>query len=243
MAEIRIGTSGWAYKHWQNRFYPPDIPQKNWLNFYSHEFDTIEINSTFYRLPQKMRFEKWSGQVPDDFLFAVKASRYITHVKRLKIDVQPIDRLVGMATGLSNKLGPVLFQLPPNLKFDRARLQSFLDKLPSDHRHVLEPRHQSWLNDEVFALLKDYNVCLCFVSSPDFPSIKAITSDFIFLRMHGSKMLYGSSYTDKELETWAQEINIWSNAGLDCFVYFNNDALAYAVKNARTLKELINNKL
>lgn len=242
MAEIRIGTSGWVYKHWQNRFYPPALSQKKWLSHYSAHFNTVEINSTFYRLQTKHTFEKWFGDVTDDFVYAVKASRYITHVKRLNIDSVPIDRMLDAATGLRNKLGPVLFQLPPNLKYDRGKLRSFLELLPSGYRFVVEPRNDSWFSDDALDILKETGVCLCFTSSPEFPARMERTSDFIFLRMHGSKILYGSNYGDSELSAWAEKIKEWSQQGLDCFVYFNNDANAFAVNNALKLRELVFNR-
>lgn len=239
MPEIRIGTSGWSYKHWKNVFYPKKLPQKKWLDFYSQNFDTVEVNSTFYRLPPESYFKNWSGQVPDNFIFTVKASRYITHIKRLSIEMEPLDRLLKRARFLGHKLGPVLFQLPPAMKFDYELLNNFILSLPKSMRFVFEFRHNSWFNDKIYELLAKHNVALCFASAPKFPFIEKITADFIFMRMHGSKVLYGSSYSNEELKDWAEKIFKWNNDGFDCYVYFNNDAFAYAVKNAAQLKQLL----
>lgn len=243
MSEIRIGTSGWVYKHWQNRFYPSEISQKNWLQYYSSNFDTVEINSTFYRLQRSSTFKKWYTEVGDDFVFSVKASRYITHIKRLKIESDSLDKLLNGVAELKEKTGPVLFQLPPNLKFNRKEFEAFLDLLPADFRFVIEPRHESWFTEYIYKLLSESNVCLCIINAPGLPVNLEITSDFVFVRMHGSELLYNSSYTEPELRDWAARILEWKDKHLDCYIYFNNDAFAFATHNALRLKELVSGRL
>lgn len=246
-----IGTSGWVYPHWQGIFYPKDLPEKNWLSFYSRIFKSVEINSSFYHSMSKKVYEGWREKTPDDFVFAVKGSRFITHVKKLKDCHQPLKKFLDETSGLGQKRGVILFQLPPRLKADIKRLEAFLvsclqltvdgnkksaNSQPSAvNRFAFEFRDESWLKDPVLAILNKYNAALCIQDSPSWPSCEAVTADFVYLRFHGGRLLYTSSYSQKELKSWALKIRQWLNQGLDVFAYFNNDAMGYAIENAQAI--------
>lgn len=240
MSKIYIGTSGYSYPHWVDVFYPEDLSQGKWLEFYAQHFNTVELNVTFYRLPQEKAFEGWYKKTPKDFLFVVKGSRFITHVKKLTDSEEPLDLLISRAKLLKEKLGIILWQLPPTLKADRRRLEKFLVLCSQFKvcRQAFEFRHQSWFVDEIYELLKKYNLALCIADSPTWPLVEEITADFTYLRFHGGKELYGSNYSDRELKNWASKIKKWQKKNLDIYCYFNNDAYGYAVSNAKTLKKL-----
>jgi len=234
---IRIGTSGWTYPHWQEVFYPPDWSKSRWLEYYAQHFDTVELNATFYRLPKPKTFENWNKRTPDRFLWSVKGSKYITHTKRLKDPVEPLDRLYGAAAGLGEKLGVVLFQLPPSLVFDEKTFKEFCGVLNPNLRHALEVRHASWISDQVFDLLKEYNMAFCIADTAGrYPYHEVVTTDFVYIRLHGSRKLYASDYSEEELQVWAEKIKAWAK---DTFVYFDNDFEGHAVRNARRLKEIL----
>jgi len=239
MAELRVGTSGWHYRHWREVFYPPDLKTGDWLGYYSGSFDTVEINNSFYRLPSRANFESWAQQVPSGFTFAVKASRFITHVKKLKEPHESISRLLENAEGLGGKLGPVLFQLPPRWKKNVSRLEEFLKTLPAQHRYVFEFRDETWLHDDVYALLEAANCALCIASSPSFPQSRQVTADFAFLRFHGGEDVYTSRYAYKDLKSWSTFATSLLQEGRDVYAYFNNDAFGYALENAKTFRGLI----
>lgn len=235
--EIKIGTSGWTYPHWKKVFYPVNWPKSRWLEYYVQHFDTIELNATFYRLPKPKTFENWNARTPDHFLWALKASKYITHTKRLKDPGEPLDRFYTAASGLKEKLGPILFQLPPSLPFDDREFGRFCQSLHRSRRHTLEVRHPSWISDRLFAILKNYNIAFCIADTAGrYPYHEVVTADFIYVRLHGSKKLYASEYSEGELQTWAEKIKAW---GKDTYLYFDNDFSGYAVKNARRLKEIL----
>ena len=210
-----------------------------WLPFYGDHFDTVEINASFYRLPKTETFSAWKEATPPDFLFAVKASRYLTHMRRLRDPEDPLRRILESAQALEEKLGPILFQLPPNWPADLERLAGFLRLLPKDRRFVFEFRHPSWFSGETFSLLERHDAALCIASSPSYPLIEKVTAPFVFIRMHGGRVLYGSRYLPEELSEWAKKIERFVSKGLDCYVYFNNDAFAFAIENARQLREIL----
>jgi len=243
--EVFIGTSGYNYPHWWNgTFYPSDLPQKKWLEFYAEYFNSVELNVSFYRLPKKEVFQGWYKRTPKKFVFAVKGSRFITHIKRLKDCREPVSLFFDHASPLKEKLGAVLWQLPPRFKFQKERLEQFcvlLTTLPRSklHRHAFEFRDESWLCQEAFRILEDFRFALCLAHGSGLSCIEEITSDFIYLRLHGGEVLYGSSYSDKELRQWAGKIQGWRKKSKATFVYFNNDAYAFAVKNGLTLKRSI----
>ena len=242
---ILIGTSGYNYPHWWNGvFYPPDLPQKKWLEFYSEVFDTVELNVSFYRLPTKEVFGGWARRTPKEFTFAVKGSRYITHTKRLKDCREPLSLLLDHASALREKLGILLWQLPPRFRFERDRLEEFgvlLSTLPraKSLRHAFEFRDPSWFCREAFQLLEEFQFTFCIAHGSGLPYTEAVTSQAVYLRFHGGEVLYGTNYSDRELDRWAKKISDWSEAGRTVFIYFNNDAYGFAVKNALTLRKLL----
>ena len=238
MTKIYIGTSGFSYAHWEKGvFYPLDLPKAKQLEYYSKNFQTVELNNPFYHLPLAKTFQSWYQRTPHDFIFAVKASRYISHIKKLKGCGQPWRLFISRAEKLKEKLGPILFQLPASWKVDIKRLEGFLKILPKKHQYSFEFRHQSWFCQEVYQLLKKHKIALCLADSNKWPYQEELTADFIYLRCHGSHYLYSSKYTDQELKKWAAKIKKWLK-NRDVYVYFNNDANGYAVKNAQTLKKI-----
>jgi uncharacterized protein YecE (DUF72 family) len=240
--QLHIGTSGWHYKHWLGKFYPPRFPPAKMLSWYAREFHTVEINNSFYRLPDEKTFEKWKQSVPLGFLFAVKASRYLTHIKRLKDPEDSIELFLSRAKHLGSTLGPVLFQLPPNLKADTARLEHFMNALPKRHRYVFEFRDESWLTTKVYELLRRYNAALCLHDWRELPWPAELTANFTYIRFHGSGTRYGGNYSDEVLRKWAERIRAWKGTLSDVFIYFNNDAQGYAIANARTLRAMLEQK-
>lgn len=240
-----IGTSGWNYKHWADGvFYPPKLSQREWLSFYSQHFRAVEVNSTFYHLLKKPVFEKWRLTVPDDFSFVIKASRYITHLKRLTEPESATAKFLENISALGEKLGPVLVQLPPSLTYDRGRVQNFLhvilnQKIIPHLRIALEVRHASWLNDDAFEILRQNSVALCFADWPGLNVDSPVTADFIYLRRHGPGAAYASDYSTEMLKKDAYIIAEWNDKGMDVFVFFNNDIGGYAIKNALQLQEFL----
>lgn len=235
---IRIGCSGWNYQHWRNGvFYPPRLPARRWLEYYAEHFDTVEVNSTFYRLPRENAVANWARESPSGFLFAVKMSRYVTHIKRLR-DLPPslelfysrIRPLVG-----SPKLGPMLWQLPGTFHRDDERLARALELLPAG-RHCFEFRHESWFVDEVYELLRSHGVALVIGDTPTRPfQARELTADWTFIRFHHGTRGRNSNYSQRELEEWAKRIGAWAEQ-VDVYVYFNNDWNGYAVQNGLWLK-------
>jgi uncharacterized protein YecE (DUF72 family) len=236
---IRIGCSGWNYQHWRNGvFYPPRLAPRRWLDFYARHFDTVEVNSTFYRLPRERAVANWGRETPAGFLFAVKMSRYVTHVKRLR-DLPPsLDLFYSRIHPLvrSPKLGPVLWQLPGTFRRDDERLAHALESLP-EGRHCFEFRHESWFVDEIYELLSRHGVALVIGDTPRRPfQAHELTADWTFVRFHhGTRGRY-SNYSERELEEWAQRIERWGRS-VDVYAYFNNDRNGYAVRNGLWLKK------
>lgn len=249
MAKFFVGTAGFSYPHWgKGIFYPKDLPQSKWLEYYCQYFNAVELNVSFYRLPKKETFVGWRKRVgppSGGFVFAVKGSRYITHVKKLKNCHEPIGRFFEAVNGLALSsprqpaLDVVLWQLPPGLRVNLGRLNEFLEILPKNWRYAFEFRDKSWLDEGVFNLLKRYKVAIVFQDFPDWPITEISTADFVYLRFHGRTQLYTSCYTEKELTGWVRKIKVWLKKGRDCYAFFNNDALGYAVENALELKKLI----
>jgi len=234
---IRIGCSGWNYAHWRNGvFYPPRCPPRRWLSFYSEHFDTVEVNTTFYRLPATASVARWVDETPAGFTFAVKVSRYITHVKRL-VDVPqhlPLlyDRIAPLVS--SFKLGPFLWQLPPTFACDLDRLAAALEALNDGHRHAFEFRHPSWFCDEVYALLREHQVALVVGDRPEVHAFQAheLTADFTLVRFHAGSRGRNGNYSHRELDEWVERLRRWSRTAT-VFAYFNNDWEGYAIENAR----------
>ncbi|TET14647.1 MAG: DUF72 domain-containing protein [Dehalococcoidia bacterium] len=236
-AKYYIGTSGWVYPHWREVFYPPKLAQSKWLEFYTRHFPTVELNNSFYHLPSEKAFENWRDTSPDDFVYAVKVSRFITHIKRLKNVEEPIETFLLRARHLQEKLGPLLFQLPPNMHRNDERLDAFLSLLPRGLRHVVEFRHESWLDEGVFEILRRHSVGFCVFDMPGLACPLVATADFGYIRFHGSTGLYWSCYSDDELEDWARRISGLARDLDTVYIYFNNDAEGFAVQNARTLSQ------
>jgi len=233
---IRIGTSGWSYAEWRGGFYPRGLAAKDWLARYATEFSTVELNASFYRLPAPEQFAKWAAQVPDDFLFAVKAPRLITHLHRLQYCAGPLADFLDAARALGGKLGPVLYQLPPTLTYDAALLDAFTAALPRKISSVIEFRHGSWFRDETFAILEKNRVSLCVSDFPGSAAPLHVTAPPAYLRFHGGKR-YRANYPPSALQQTAQQLRAWSEEGIPSFVYFNNTAAGHAVENAETLRE------
>lgn len=234
-----IGTSGWHYDHWRDRFYPEKLAKAKWLEFYAGHFTTVELNNSFYRLPSEAAFAAWRDSSPANFTFAVKVSRFITHIKRLRNTEEALDNFVTRARILGEKLGPLLYQLPPNMHRNDEVLESFLSTLPQGMQHVFEFRHQSWLEAKVFEILHRYNTGLCVFDMPSSSCPLVATADFAYVRFHGSTGLYWSCYSDEEIADWAKALaNLAANLKA-VYIYFNNDAEAFAVRNAITLRTFL----
>ena len=235
----RVGCSGWQYKHWRGDFYPADLPQRQWFERYASVFDTVEINNTFYRLPEESTFANWAERAPGGFLFAVKASRFLTHMKKLKDPEEPIDRFFSRARALRRHLGPVLYQLPPGWKLDHERLEHFLQVLPKHVRHVLEFREPSWYSDDVYALLQRHRVGLCLHDMPGSATGRLRVGPFVYVRFHGASGKYGGSYSEDRLTVWADWLLGQMKGGADVYAYFNNDVGGHAPRDALTLRRLL----
>jgi uncharacterized protein YecE (DUF72 family) len=246
MAKVRIGTSGWNYQHWANGvFYPAGLKPAQWLEYFTRHFDTVELNNSFYRLPGEDAFKRWRTTAPEGFVFAVKASRFITHIKRLKDPTEPLDLFFSRSKHLEDRLGPVLFQLPPQMKLEVSRLDGFLNALKShgterNLRTVLEVRDRSWLVAPVFELLQRYRTALCFADWRGLHIAEPITANFVYVRRHNGAGKDGN-YTRKQLDHDAARIREWLSGGLDAYIYFNNDYRGHAIRNAKYLQGALQN--
>jgi uncharacterized protein YecE (DUF72 family) len=243
-SRVRIGCSGWNYKSWRDRFYPRGLSASRWLEFYAERFDTVEINNTFYRLPERSVFAAWRERMPAGFLAAVKGSRYLTHMKRLRDPEEPLTRLFSRADALGSKLGPVLYQLPGHFTCDRPRLDRFLSALPRTRRnrrlhHVMEFRHPSWYVPEVFEVLTRHRVALCLHDKAGSALAGPFVGPFVYLRFHGTSGRYHGSYSASQLDHWAHRIAERLHEGQRVFAYFNNDPDAVAVANALALRAAV----
>lgn len=244
MAKLLIGTSGYVYPHWRARFYPSDLAQDAWLGFYAERFATVELNNPFYRLPETATFARWRRAVPRGFVFSVKASRFITHVKRLRDPVEPVDLLFSRVKALGPTLGPILFQLPPRWKAVPERLDDLIDAIRRQRqvrkpRIVLEVRDPSWLDPAVTERLEAGGIALCLADWPECPVEGPITAGFVYVRRHGTGVRYGGSYSEAMLKEDAKRIRGWLKEGREVYVYFNNDIEAHAIRNAQRLLELV----
>lgn len=244
--KIFVGTSGYNYKHWSaGVFYPPKLSQRKWLEYYAKYFNTVELNVTFYRLPKKETFKNWYKRTPQQFLFVVKGNRFITHIKKLKDCEQPLKLFFDYAKELKEKLGPILWQLPPNFKADEERLEKFCQGLTKSVAvknvpQIFEFRHPSWFCQKTYSMLKKYKFSLCIAHSNRWPRPGGmVTAGPVYLRFHGGEILYGSNYSDKELKTWAVKAKRWFETGKSIYAYFNNDAYGFAVKNALAFRRLL----
>ena len=236
---LRIGTSGWHYKHWVGDFYPQGFAPAKMFPWYSQEFDTVEVNNSFYRLPEEKTFQSWKNLAPPGFIVAVKASRFITHIKRLRDAADSIDLFFSRAKPLGETLGPVLFQLPPRWRVNPERLADFLSILPPRHRYAVEFRDESWCCSQVYDLLRRYGVAYCIHDYRELSWPVPLTTDFTYVRFHGSGERYGGSYPELYLERWAERLRGWESQLSAAYVYFNNDIGGHAIRNARSLRRLL----
>jgi uncharacterized protein YecE (DUF72 family) len=235
MMDLRIGCSGWAYKDWRGPFYPPEVRVKDHLAYYAGRFSTAEINASFYRLPSDKAVQAWRDTVPDGFLFAWKASRFLTHNKKLNEPKDSLALIYGRMDGLGDRFGPVLFQLPPMLHLNLNRLADFLALLPRTRRATIEFRHPSWYVAPVFDLLRDYDVSLCLSDHHSAPAPWEVTASWVYVRGHGPGGRYHGRYPDEDLQAIAGRIKGWRGEGKDVFCYFDNDIKSAAPKDAERL--------
>lgn len=237
---IHIGTSGWHYDHWKGPFYPDDMPTADYLAFYAERFRSAEINNSFYRLPSKETLRQWRDTVGNGFVFAFKASRYLTHMKKLKDPEEPLQNVYDAAEALGDALGPILFQLPPRWRFNAERLEHFLETLSDDHRHVFEFRDESWFDERAYDLLRDHNAAFCLYELAGRQSPRETTADFVYVRLHGpGAEKYQGRYDRQALGGWAGALTAWSDSVGDVYLYFDNDEKGYAVINAGEMKEMV----
>lgn len=237
--QIHIGTSGWHYKHWKGPFYPADLPDSKMLGWYVERFETVEINNSFYRLPAASALELWRRQTPPSFCFAVKASRFITHNKKLKDPKETTKKFMAVIDKLERRLGPILFQLPPSWKVNVERLEEFLAGLPRGHRYAFEFRNPTWNVTAVYELLRRHNAAFCIYELAGFQSPIEVTADFTYVRLHGPGNKYQGDYSPSILRGWANRIEEWSKKLGHIFVYFDNDQAGFAPKNALQLQKMI----
>jgi uncharacterized protein YecE (DUF72 family) len=235
--DIRIGTSGWHYKHWIGRFYPAGIRPQEMFEYYARHFDTVELNNSFYKLPSEAAFNAWERAAPRGFIYAVKASRFLTHRIKLKEPERGLENLLPRVELLGRKLGPILFQLPPHWRLNLDRLTGLLQVLPRHYRYAFEFRDLSWHIPAVDEVLRRYNAAFCIYELAGFTSAPKITANFAYLRLHGPQAKYQGSYSEEMLQTWAERIEQWRKTLRAVYVYFDNDQCAYAVHNALALKQ------
>jgi uncharacterized protein YecE (DUF72 family) len=241
--QVHIGISGWSYYDWLGIFYPFNTRGAEWLPIYARSFDTTEINSSFYRLPRAKTVQDWVKQVPEGFMFCPKISRYLTHVQRLKDPEDSLQQFFEVFVTIKEKLGPILVQLPPTLKFEPEIVRHFFNVLRdsySEYTFAIEPRHETWLTEEAMGLLREYNAAwVISQSGVGFPYAELVTAQHVYVRFHGPEVLYQSRYTDEMMVYYAEEMRVWLNAGHDVWVYFNNCYYGNAIDNARTLMLLL----
>jgi uncharacterized protein YecE (DUF72 family) len=258
---VRIGCSGWQYKHWRGEFYPAELPQARWFAHYALHFDTVEINNSFYRLPDAATFGTWRDQAPTHFIYAVKASRFLTHMKKLEDPDDPLFRFFDNVKHLGPHLGPILYQLPPKWPLNLERFELFLRALaptwaratgsdstapfplPPAPYHVVEFREPSWYDDRVFRLLDRYHVALCLHDMPGSATGRMVAGPFIYVRFHFGESKYGGAYNDRRLDEWSAWLTEHATKGLDVFAYFNNDVKGHAPRDAIRLRQRMQKRM
>lgn len=238
--QSRIGTSGWSYADWKGVFYPAELSEQDFLPFYAEQFDTVELNNTFYHLPQIQSVKHWAELVPADFVFSVKGSRFITHMKKLQVTSESIEKFFDILEPLKKHMGVVLFQLPGKWHLNLERFQQFIQQLPSQYRYAFEFRDTSWLVPEVYQGLTEANMACCIYDFAGFQAPAVLTADFVYLRFHGPQETpYVGAYSSRFLFKWAKQINQWLGSGLDVYCYFDNTADGAAIHNAQQLRQAI----
>lgn len=238
-ARCRVGTSGWDYPHWKGLFYPAELPRKEWFAFYGARFSTVEINYSFYRLPDEATFDHWRDAAPKGFKYAIKANRYLTHVKRLKECAEPLHRFLDRCRRLENHLGPVLYQLPPHWRLNTDRFELFTRDLPGDLTHVFEFRDDRWFVDPVREILDDRGLAFCIHDHEGAECPHWMTGPVAYLRFHGSRIGRQGGYTHREIERQAELARLAIADGRDVYAYYNNDAFGCAVRDARRLHDRV----
>jgi uncharacterized protein YecE (DUF72 family) len=236
---VHIGTSGWHYGHWRGPFYPDGLEAGRFLTYYAERFQTVEINNSFYQLPSEAALKNWRTCVPDGFIFAVKGSRFITHMKKLKDPERSLAPFLERIVLLEEKLGPILFQLPPRWHFNEPRLAAFLKALPGGYRYALELRDQSWINARALDLLARYGAAFCIYELDGYLSPREVTADFVYIRLHGPAGPYQGQYERQTLAGWARAISAWTRQGREVFCYFDNDEAGYAAQDALQLQNML----
>jgi uncharacterized protein YecE (DUF72 family) len=239
ISSIRVGCSGWAYKHWRGLLYPEGLPQKRWFERYAQEFDTVEINNSFYRLPSCETFAKWRDQAPTGFCYAAKANRFLTQAKKLLDCEEPMERMMTAVRCLGDRLGPMLYQLPPSMKINLQRLESFLEIVPKDVKSVFEFRDRSWYVPETYALLDRHGAGFCVHDMAGSTSERIAVGPIAYVRFHGAEGKYWGRYSDERLLSWTDWLIAQARSGRACWCYFNNDIHGAAIEDARTLKAMV----
>jgi uncharacterized protein YecE (DUF72 family) len=239
VSKVRVGCSGWVYKHWRGILYPEDLPHKRWFGRYAEEFDTVEINNSFYRLPSGDTFEKWRKQAQPGFCYAVKANRYLTQAKKLKDCEESLERMMAAVRRLDDRLGPILYQLPPNMKINLDRLESFLKILPKSVTSVFEFRNTSWYVPDTYELLDRFGASFCIHDMPGSKTERIAVGPIAYVRFHGGEGKYWGRYSDEGLLSWADWITALSRQRRPVWCYFNNDIHGDAIHDARTLKSMV----
>lgn len=240
MPSLNIGCSGFLYDHWKGVFYPEDLPKRQWFDYYCRNFTTVELNTTFYGLPDKETFTKWHKETPAGHIISLKGSKFITHTKKLKASAEPVDVFVSRVLALKEKLGVILWQLPPGLKADTVRLSEFLELLkPYGLRNAFEFREGTWMSKKVVSLLERENACLCIADWPEFLKDAPVTADFVYIRRHGEGGDHSACYAQEQLKADAAKIRKHLKDKLDVYIYFNNDGNGYAPKNAMELRKML----
>lgn len=234
---VLIGTSGWSYKQWSGIFYPDNIKEKDFLKYYSEYFDTVEVNSSFYHTLNDKTIENWVKEVHDNFKFAVKADRYITHMKKLLDPDETIPSFMSTIKPFKDKVGPILFQLPPSFGINIKRLKDFIKVLSKKNKYVFEFRNKDWFTDEIYDVLKKHNIALCIYNLNGYQSPLDVTADFVYIRMHGTLGIGSGKYSDEDIDNLAQDIEKYISQNKTIYCYFNNDGSGYAVENANELKK------
>ena len=236
---IHIGCSGWVYKHWRGILYPEGLPQKRWFERYAEDFDTVEINASFYRLPLASTFDSWREKAPEGFRYAVKVNRFITHLKKLMGVDEEVREFAALARWLEHSLGPLLYQLPPSLKRDLGRLEAFLKVIPTDLANVFEFRNPDWYDPETYALLDRYGASFCVHDMPGSKTERIAVGPIAYVRFHGGEGKYWGRYSDEGLLSWTDWLIEQARSGRSCWCYFNNDIHGHAIEDARTLKAMV----
>ncbi|HEX3035039.1 MAG TPA: DUF72 domain-containing protein [Thermodesulfobacteriota bacterium] len=236
---IHIGTSGWHYKHWRGSFYPQSLSTGDFLEYYVERFHTVEINNSFYKLPEEKTLIDWCDTVPEEFIFSVKANRFITHMKKLKDPEQPVATLLKRVELLGDRLGPILFQLPPRWHLNYERFKSFLETLPGGYKYTFEFRDPTWFNHQVYEALAEHESAFCIFDFSGLHSPKIVTADFVYIRLHGPNGPYRGQYEAESLSGWANTFSLWVDQGKEIYCYFDNDEAGYAPQDALRLQKMV----